>query len=154
MSQLSTRRLTQQDGRDLRRLNELFGQAFDDPQTYTGTPPDSDYVARLLAKDHVIVLVTEHEGEVVGGLVAYELEKFESERREIYIYDLAVSQTHRRQGIARNLINFLKEIARLKNVWVIYVQADYGDGPAVALYTSLGVREDVMHFDIAIETMD
>jgi hypothetical protein len=28
------------------------------------------------------------------------------------------------------------------------VQADYGDDPAVALYTKLGVREDVMHFDI------
>ena len=29
------------------------------------------------------------------------------------------------------------------------VQADYGDDPAIALYTKLGVREDVMHFDIA-----
>jgi aminoglycoside 3-N-acetyltransferase I len=28
------------------------------------------------------------------------------------------------------------------------VQADYGDDPAVALYTKLGVREDVMHFDL------
>lgn len=29
------------------------------------------------------------------------------------------------------------------------VQADHGDDPAVALYTKLGAREDVMHFDIA-----
>jgi len=28
---------------------------------------------------------------VVGGLAAYVLEKFEQQRREIYIYDLAVS---------------------------------------------------------------
>jgi aminoglycoside 3-N-acetyltransferase I len=33
---------------------------------------------------------------------------------------------------------------------VIYVQADYGDDPAIALYTKLGAREDVMHFDIAV----
>ena len=32
----------------------------------------------------------------------------------------------------------------------MYVQADYGDDPAVALYTKLGTREDVMHFDIAV----
>jgi hypothetical protein len=33
---------------------------------------------------------------------------------------------------------------------VIYVQADLGDDPAIALYTKLGVREDVLHFDIPI----
>ena len=34
--------------------------------------------------------------------------------------------------------------------YVIFVQADYGDDPAIALYTKLGIREDVMHFDIPI----
>lgn len=29
------------------------------------------------------------------------------------------------------------------------VQADHGDDAAIALYTQLGVREDVLHFDIA-----
>jgi aminoglycoside 3-N-acetyltransferase I len=33
---------------------------------------------------------------------------------------------------------------------VIFVQADPVDAPAVALYTKLGVREDVLHFDIAV----
>ena len=41
---------------------------------------------------------------------------------------------------------------------MIYVQPDYGDEPAIALYTKLGVRytklgvrENVMHFDIAVD---
>ena len=34
--------------------------------------------------------------------------------------------------------------------WVIYVQADYGDDPAIALYEKLGVREEVLHFDIPV----
>jgi aminoglycoside 3-N-acetyltransferase I len=38
------------------------------------------------------------DGEVVGGIAAYELIKFEQERSEIYIYDLAVAATHRRKG--------------------------------------------------------
>jgi aminoglycoside 3-N-acetyltransferase I len=33
---------------------------------------------------------------------------------------------------------------------VIYVQADLGDEPAIRLYQSLGVREDVLHFDIPV----
>jgi aminoglycoside 3-N-acetyltransferase I len=32
---------------------------------------------------------------------------------------------------------------------VIFVQADRGDDPAITLYTKLGVREEVLHFDIA-----
>ena len=35
---------------------------------------------------------------------------------------------------------------------VIFVQADYGDDAAIALYTKLGVREDVLHFDIPVKT--
>lgn len=36
--------------------------------------------------------------------------------------------------------------------YVIFVQADYGDEPAISLYTKLGRREDVMHFDIDTDT--
>jgi aminoglycoside 3-N-acetyltransferase I len=31
----------------------------------------------------------------------------------------------------------------------VFVQADHGDDAAIALYTKLGAREDVLHFDIA-----
>jgi len=88
--------------------------------------------------------------EVVGGLAAYELRKFEQERSEIYIYDLAVASAHRREGIATALIEHLKPIAADRGAYVIFVQADLGDEPAIALYTKLGTREDVLHFDIRV----
>ena len=87
---------------------------------------------------------------MVGGLVAYELDKFEQERSELYIYDLAVQEHHRRHGIATALIERLRSIASARGAWVIYVQADYGDEPAIALYEKLGTREEVMHFDIDV----
>ena len=86
----------------------------------------------------------------MGALAAYELRKFEQERSEIYIYDLAVVASQRRQGIATALIEALRHIARQRGVYVIFVQADYGDDPAIALYSKLGVREDVLHFDIPV----
>jgi aminoglycoside 3-N-acetyltransferase I len=89
--------------------------------------------------------------EVVGGIAAYELKKFEQERSEIYIYDLAVAAAHRREGIATALIQELKNIATARGAYVIFVQADIGDDPAIALYTKLGAREDVLHFDIAVK---
>lgn len=134
----------------LRALNRLFAEAFDDPESYGGAPPESAYLRDLLAGDTFIAVVALADGAVVGGLAAYELRKFEQRRSEVYVYDLAVAETHRRQGIATALIETLKKEAAGRGAWVIYVQADHGDDPAIELYTKLGVREDVLHFDIPV----
>ena len=152
MPQLETvevRVLTAKDLPVARGLLALFGAAFEDADTYGSAPPSDAYLAKLLAREHCIAIAAVEAGEVVGGLVAYELQKIEQERSEIYIYDLAVAEAARRRGIATAVIQRLREIAVLRGAWVIYVQADYGDEPAIALYTKLGRREDVMHFDIA-----
>jgi aminoglycoside 3-N-acetyltransferase I len=147
---LKLHQLTTADVPLLRALNALFGEAFDDPATYGAGLPSDIYLEALLAKEHVVALVARLGQEVVGGLVAYELDKFERMRRELYIYDLAVAEVHRRQGIATALIQFLREIAVRRGAWVVYVQADYGDGPAIALYEKVGTREEVLHFDIEV----
>ncbi len=82
--------------------------------------------------------------------MAYALDKFEMARREYYIYDLAVDAGHRRQGIATALIRNLCEFAADNAGWVVYVQADRGDAPAIAFYSKLGVQEQVLHFDIPV----
>ena len=132
-----------------RKLNLLFGAAFDDRASYCENPPSDAYLQDWLAKPQIVVLVATRGEELLGGLVAYQLDKFEQARSEFYIYDLAVAKLHRRQGVATALIDHLRVVAARRGVWVIYVQADQGDAPAIALYTKLGVREDVLHFDIA-----
>jgi aminoglycoside 3-N-acetyltransferase I len=147
--EILVRRLGPGDVSLLRRLNALFGDAFGERETYEGEPPSEDYLESLLAREHVAVIVALAGNEVVGGLVAYELEKFERMRREIYIYDLAVDAGHRRRHIATRMIENVRRLAAERGAWVIYVQADYGDDPAIALYQKLGTREEVLHFDIA-----
>jgi aminoglycoside 3-N-acetyltransferase I len=144
------RRLGPADLLLMRRLNAVFAEAFAEPATYGAEPPSDAYLADLLSKEHISVVVALAEDEVVGGLVAYELDKFERARREFYIYDLAVAADHRRQGVATALIAHLREIAARRGGWVVYVQADYGDDPAIALYEKLGAREEVLHFDIPV----
>jgi len=128
----------------------VFGDAFKEPETYTGAPPSAAYLERLLGGSHLIALAATKQGVVVGGLVAYELEKFEQERTEIYIYDIAVAEAHRRQGVATALIGELKTLAGARNAYTIFVQADRADAPAIALYSKLGTRAQVLHFDIRI----
>lgn len=140
--------LTEVDLSILRDMLAMFGEAFEDVPTYTRAQPDDAYLRDLLS-DVSFVAVAALDGEkVVGGLAAYVLRKFEQARTEIYIYDLAVDAAHRRQGIATALIEELKRVARERGAYVIFVQADHVDAPAIALYTKLGVRDDVLHFDI------
>ena len=135
----------------MKQLLKVFGDAFGDVATYQDAVPSDGYLASLLASPTFIAMTAMRGAEVVGGLAAYELQKFERERREIYIYDLAVAEAHRRRGVARALILELKRLARTRSAYVIYVQADKVDAPAIALYDSLGTREDVYHFDIVVD---
>ena len=146
------RHLSSDDIPLMRALSAVFGKAFNDMPTYAGTRPSEDYLRRLLGGDSFIALAALKDDVVVGGIAAYELKKFEQERSEIYIYDLAVSAEHRRERIATALIEELKKVAVKRRAYVIFFQADRGveDEPAIALYTKLGVREDVLHFDIAV----
>ena len=132
----------------LKALLAVFGEAFAEPATYQGAVPSDTYLRALLAKPHFIALAAMDGDNVVGGLAAYELEKFEQARSEVYIYDLAVQESHRRKGVATGLIGALGRIAQARGAHVMFVQADRGDDPAIRLYESLGTREDVHHFDI------
>jgi aminoglycoside 3-N-acetyltransferase I len=91
---------------DLELMDALlttFGEVFEDMETYNGNRPSPDYLRTLLKNDYFIAIAALKADEVVGGIAAYALKKFEQERSEIYIYDLVVAAAHRREGIATAL---------------------------------------------------
>ena len=102
-------------------LLTTFGEAFDGIETYTENRPGNDYSRKLLSSNMFIVLAAVKSNEVVGDIAAYTLIKFEQERSEIYIYDLAVASEHRREGIATALIEKLREIAAERGAYTIFV---------------------------------
>ncbi|MBN1238964.1 MAG: AAC(3)-I family aminoglycoside N-acetyltransferase [Gammaproteobacteria bacterium] len=135
----------------LEAVSAMFGEAFGDAQSYSAARPGRAYLERLLGSESFIALAAMKGTDVVGGIAAYELKKFEQERSEIYLYDLAVAAAHRREGIATALIEELRKIAAARGAYVVFVQADLVDSPAIALYSKLGRREDVLHFDIDVK---
>ena len=143
------RRLGAEDVDVAFRWRDMFNTAFGEP---AGGVPSADYMLRLLADPKFIGLAAVSGADVIGGIAAYELVKYERERSEIYIYDLAVAEPYRRRGIGRALIEAVKPIARAAGGWMIFVQADREDEPAIALYRSMGVEEQPLHFDIAPES--
>jgi aminoglycoside 3-N-acetyltransferase I len=88
------RQLTSNDLPLMEAMLTMFGEAFDDVETYGAARPDAAYLTRLLGRDHFVALAALKDISVVGGLAAYELEKFEQARKEVYIYDLAVAASH------------------------------------------------------------
>ena len=128
----------------------MMGDAFEDRATYTAAQPEATYISELLADDRFIAIAAFEDSTVVGGLAAYVLPKFEQARREMYLYDLAVAAPFRRKGVASALITALRDEAAACGAYVIFVQADPPDAPAVALYERFGTREDVYHFDIPV----
>jgi aminoglycoside 3-N-acetyltransferase I len=148
---VAIRRLAPGEDQHFGEMLDLFAEAFDDPENYSSARPSADYQRALLAREDVIGLVALAGRKVVGALVAYELAKFAQERSEFYIYDLAVARRWRRRGVATAMIDELRAIAKTNGGGVVYVQVEYGDEPAIALYTRLGGREDVMHFDIPLD---
>ena len=106
---LDIRQLSAADVPLMEALSTMFGEAFEDPETYGAARPGAAYLERLLARDDFIALAALKDGAVVGGLAAYQLHKFEQERSEVYLYDLAVASAHRREGIATALIEKLRE---------------------------------------------
>jgi aminoglycoside 3-N-acetyltransferase I len=145
---IDVRTLGSQDHEALRQMLAVFGDAFDDRPCYVDKQPSEAYLLRLLASDTFVAVAAWSGQQVVGALAGYVLPKFEQARAEFYLYDLAVSEIHRRQGVATALIAEMHRVCEHKGVYVAFVQADYGDDAAVALYTKLGHREDVMHFDL------
>ena len=97
-----TARLTEHDALKLQKLNQLFGAVFEDPNNYQANPPRDEYLADFLANRQNIVLVAEYDSQVVGGLVAYCLTKFEQERKEVTSTTLLSASTISAKASARS----------------------------------------------------
>jgi aminoglycoside 3-N-acetyltransferase I len=148
----TTKRLGASDLELMKRLLRLFSEVFAEPDTYQGAIPGNAYLLdRLRDQTFFAVAALDQNGTMIGGLAAYELKKFEQERSEVYIYDLAVDARHRRKGVATALIRRLGEVARKRGAWIMFVQADIGeeDEAANALYRKLATEMIVAnHYDI------
>jgi aminoglycoside 3-N-acetyltransferase I len=145
------KRLTHNDLPLFRELIVLFAKEFDGKVMQESVLPNDEYLKRLLAKDDLHVVVALKNEKVIGGLTAYELEMYSKKGKEMYLYDLAVDEDHRRKGVARSLVDSLKEIAKYAGVSTIFVEANTEDIGAVEFYRSLGAEmEEVNHFNIHV----
>lgn len=144
MTHLDIRKLGPEDLDRAQQMLQLFQEAFEKEDA---APPSHKYLQSLLARQDFHAIVALHDQKVVGGLTAYELEMLPREARELFIYDIAVAQSHRRQGIGRALIEAARELCVQSGLSAMYVAACADEAHAVRFYEATGLeREDVAWF--------
>ena len=127
----------------------LFEEVFKVPH---GANMADGYLQKLLENPTFIVMDALLEGECVGGLSAYVMSNYFSERPFIYLFDLAVKESVQRQGIGTNLVQTLKDRGRRLYSSEVFVQADLADAHALNFYKKIGgIPESVVHYTFDLE---
>ena len=100
------------------------------------TPDDPEAVKQLLERDPGALLVAEAAGQVVGVLIA----GWDGWRGNVY--RLAVLPSHRRQGIARDLVDAGHERLRAQGAHRVTALVGGEEGAAHRLWRALGYQRD------------
>jgi aminoglycoside 3-N-acetyltransferase I len=139
------RRLNENDVESLRQLIGLFRMVFEENPN---TIPSKDYHQKLLANPHFLAFCAFADQKVVGGITAYELQKYDQEASEIFVYDIAVHPDFHRKGLGKQLVEALTEYGKAHNVQVIFVGAHEEDQHALDFYQATGGKgEKVVLFN-------
>lgn len=134
-----------------KQLFILFERVFNDAEISADELPDDRYLADLLSRESFHVFAAVAEGNIVGGITAYEMPMYMKKEKELYLYDLAVDAAYRRKGIAIALIENIKTYAAANNISTLFVEAFADEPEAIAFYNAAGAQmEGVCHFNFNI----
>ena len=144
------KKLQKRDIYTFQEVIKLFEEVF---EMKDFTPPDSHHLKSLLSQPDFFVFAAFIGDEVVGGLTAYVLEQYYSEKPLAYIFDLAVAVPHQRKGIGKKLINATNDYCRERGFEEVFVQADKVDDYALNFYRSTKPtgEEQVVHFTYSVD---
>lgn len=129
-SQTNIRRLTLPDLETARALFLLMAGVFEEPAQRLGTA----YLEKMLSDETIWIMAAFADGQVVGGLTAHSLPMTYTQSTELLIYDLAVLESHQRQGIGGKLIAGLRQLAQDVGIATVFVMVDNEDLDALEFY--------------------
>ncbi len=102
--------------------------------------PTAEYALTFLSRSENVLIVAINDGEPVGYIVAYLLDRVDRNRKMMFLYEIEVSEAHRRRGIGKIMIYELKSICRIKDVVKMWVPTNRSNVAATQLYSSNGGR--------------
>ena len=130
---------------ELRRLGIGDGTVWRD--AVAGLVPADDRSGELLSLEEAeasladarcYLLVASSQAEAVGLLSGFRFPDVECGGAMVYLYDIEVAESHRRQGIGRALVRELIELCDADDVDLIWAGTDIGNDAARRTFESTG----------------
>ena len=100
-------------------------------------PTLRDAVSSFLADPTHHLLIAYVTGQPAGFVSGVEV-THPDKGTEMFLYELAVDERHRRKGIGTSLVNTLAELARARRCYGMWVLVDHDNDPAAATYRKAG----------------
>ena len=95
---------------------------------------------KFLSNPANYLIVAEMDGELAGFLLAHALERLKEASRKMFIYEIEVKASCRRQGVGTALIRYVRGIVRREGMMSAFVFTNYSNDGAVKFYQSTGAK--------------
>lgn len=100
--------------------------------------PSAAYLFEFLSRVENVLIVAMDGGFPVGYIVAYMLDRIDRNQPMMFLYEVGVAESRRRQGIGKLMIGELKAICREADVMKMWVPTGRSNIAATRLYESTG----------------
>src|SRR5689334_3094020 len=104
-------------------------------------PPLPDATSRFLAQDHSHLLIA-YVGDQPAGFVSGVETTHPDKGTEMFLYELAVEEASRNQGIGRALVRALADLARERGCYGMWVLTDDDNPAALRAYAAAGGKRE------------
>jgi ribosomal protein S18 acetylase RimI-like enzyme len=131
---------------------DLYRQFYNNP---TDLKLAEDFLKdRLKSRDSLFLLAQESESSVVAGFIqVYPIWSSISANRTWLLNDLYVTEDFRRDGVAKQLLDEVKNQAKLADIKMIRISTEHTNESAKRLYERYGFEPDnrFKHYSLAIQ---
>jgi len=101
-------------------------------------PPDAAAVREFLADGQSYLIVAYASDSPVGFARAHLLPRLDARRRQLFLYEIGVACEFRRRGVARALVEHLKELGTAAGCDELFVLTSVANVAAMRLYAATG----------------
>lgn len=142
---MEIKKLLSQDVNDFSKLIEVFENVF---EWGNFKFPSHAHLKKLLNNSNFFVFVAKDRDQLIGGLTAHVLDRYDNEKPSAYVYDLAILTDYQRKGIGKKLMSTLNEYCEKNGFNEVFVQAEMDDFQAVNFYRTTPISEELQatHF--------
>jgi ribosomal protein S18 acetylase RimI-like enzyme len=146
---VSVRPATEADQDVLRELWQAYERELESPEWWDATWEQEWEDLRPAIAGDALVLLAEHDGDVVGYAVSRQRRP-----RVAHLHDIYVRPEARRAGVSKELLNAITAEMRARGVEVMTLGVDLKNTVARTVYRRLGFAEDSLRLVVELDRLD